>query len=104
MFYVSKIVTNIIPSNEINRQTALEKIDAYRPSHCTELYGCYSEENDPQQIVDYHYYDWSENTNQTHCSKLYGCYSEENDPQQEIINSISKCIRYNLSGNSKGIS
>lgn len=56
--------------------------------HCTELYGCYSEENDRQQIVDYPYTDWSENKNNSHCSALYGCYSEENDPQLKIINCI----------------
>lgn len=41
--------------------------------HCTELYGCYSEEN-PEEI----------NINK-HCSELFGCYSEENDPQNKII-------------------
>ncbi len=35
------------PSNEINRQNALDKIDAHRPSHCSKLYGCIT--SDPQE-------------------------------------------------------
>lgn len=71
-------VRSEIPESSQNNQRNLGEQDLVNKTdpllHCTELYGCYSQENDPQAI-----------DKNKHCSELFGCYSEENDPQNKII-------------------
>ena len=80
---------------DLKEQDLVNKTD---PLHCTELYGCYSEEeNDPLFHHQTGQGDWTENLNNLYCSKQYGCYSEENDPQNKIIKDIHNKIDQNIS-------